>query len=85
MSAPNPLKEPELEFRALLFLVLAASALFLLILWPFFGAVCWAVFIAIKVINSLKEKKEEQKAAEAPAALSKQEMLLTEIRDLLKK
>ena len=47
MSAPNPLQDPELEFRALLFLVLAASALFLLILWPFFGAVCWAVFIAI--------------------------------------
>ena len=47
MSAPNPLKDPRLEFRSLLFLVLVASALFMLILWPFFGAVCWAVFIAI--------------------------------------
>jgi predicted PurR-regulated permease PerM len=47
MSTPNPLKTPELEFKSLLFLVLAATALFLLILWPFFGAVCWAVFIAI--------------------------------------
>lgn len=47
MSAPNPLKNPELEFKSLLFLVLVATALFLLILWPFFGAVCWAVFIAI--------------------------------------
>jgi predicted PurR-regulated permease PerM len=47
MSAPNPLKTPELEFKSLLFLVLAATALFALILWPFFGAVCWAVFIAI--------------------------------------
>ena len=47
MSPPNPLKDPRLEFRSLLFLVLLASALFLLILWPFFGAVCWAVFIAI--------------------------------------
>jgi predicted PurR-regulated permease PerM len=27
--------------------VLAATALFGLILWPFFGAVCWAVFIAL--------------------------------------
>ena len=47
MSAPNPLKDPQFEFKALLFLVLAATALFALILWPFFGAVCWAVFIAI--------------------------------------
>jgi large conductance mechanosensitive channel len=49
-----------------------------------FIVIAWAVFIAVKVINKLREKKEQQKAAEAPAALSKQEMLLTEIRDLLK-
>jgi predicted PurR-regulated permease PerM len=47
MSAPNPLKNPDLEFKSLLLLVLAASLLFVLIIWPFFGAVCWAVFIAI--------------------------------------
>lgn len=47
MSAPNPLKTPELEFKSLLVLVLAATLLFALILWPFFGAVCWAIFIAI--------------------------------------
>lgn len=47
MSSPNPLRNPELEFRSLLALVLVATALFALILWPFFGAVCWAVFIAI--------------------------------------
>lgn len=47
MSSPNPLKTPEFEFRSLLFLVLVASALFALILWPFFGAVCWSMFIAI--------------------------------------
>lgn len=47
MSSPNPLKTPEIEFKSLLFLVGIASALFVLILWPFFGAVCWAVFIAI--------------------------------------
>jgi large conductance mechanosensitive channel len=50
-----------------------------------FMIIAWAVFIAIKLINSLNEKREQQKAAEQPAALSKQEMLLTEIRDLLKK
>lgn len=47
MSSPNPLKTPELEFKSLLVLVFLATALFALILWPFFGAVCWAVFIAI--------------------------------------
>ena len=47
MSSPNPLQTPELEFKSLLVLVLAASILFGVILWPFFGAVCWAVFIAI--------------------------------------
>src|SRR5688572_29347033 len=47
MSTPNPLRTPELEFKALLVLVLLASILFALILAPFFGAVCWAVFIAI--------------------------------------
>src|SRR3954468_13909201 len=47
MSPPNPLKNPELESRSLLFLVVLATTLFALILWPFFGAVCWAVFVAI--------------------------------------
>lgn len=47
MSSPNPLRAPELEFKSLLVLVLVATLLFALILWPFFGAVCWAVFIAI--------------------------------------
>lgn len=47
MSSPNPLKNPQLEFKSLLMLVAIASLLFAMILWPFFGAVCWAVFIAI--------------------------------------
>jgi predicted PurR-regulated permease PerM len=47
MPTPNPLREPELEFKALLVLVLAATILFALILAPYFGAVCWAVFIAL--------------------------------------
>src|SRR6478735_7083773 len=44
---PKPSSNPGLEFRSLLVLVLVATFLFALILWPFFGAVCWAVFIAI--------------------------------------
>jgi predicted PurR-regulated permease PerM len=47
MSPPNPLQNPDLESKSLLFLVLVATVLFVLILWPFFGAVCWSVFIAI--------------------------------------
>lgn len=47
MSTPNPLKNPDLETKSLLLLVMVATVLFALILWPFFGAVCWAIFIAI--------------------------------------
>jgi len=47
MSPPNPLKDTELESKALLFLVGMASVLFALVLKPLFGAVCWSVFIAI--------------------------------------
>jgi predicted PurR-regulated permease PerM len=46
-TTPNPLKNPELEFKSLLVLVLVATVLFALIIWPFFGAVCWAVFITL--------------------------------------
>jgi len=47
-------------------------------------AVC--IFLMIKGINKLSslKKKEEEAAAEAPAAPSNEEVLLTEIRDLLK-
>lgn len=47
MSSPNPVQNPQLEFKSLLAVVVLASLLFALIIWPFFGAVCWAVFIAI--------------------------------------
>ena len=47
-------------------------------------AIC--IFLMIKGINKLSslKKKEEEAAAEAPAAPSNEEVLLTEIRDLLK-
>ncbi|MDI9603765.1 MAG: large-conductance mechanosensitive channel protein MscL [Bacteroidota bacterium] len=44
-----------------------------------------AIFLVIKAMNSLKRKKEEAPAPEAPAEPTKEELLLTEIRDLLKK
>lgn len=42
-----------------------------------------AIFLAIKGLNSLKKKEEAP--AEAPPAPTKDQELLTEIRDLLKK
>ena len=48
-----------------------------------FLIVAFVVFMLIKAINATK-KKEEAKP-EAPPAPSKEEILLTEIRDLLKK
>jgi large conductance mechanosensitive channel len=48
-----------------------------------FVIVALAVFMLIKGINSMK-KKEEAKP-DAPAKPSKEELLLTEIRDLLAK
>ena len=47
-----------------------------------FTIIAFAIFIAIKAINSLK--REEEAAPEAPPEPSKEEVLLTEIRDLLK-
>ena len=47
-----------------------------------FVIIAFAIFIAIKVINSLKAKEEA--APEAPPAPTKEEILLTEIRDILK-
>ncbi|QQZ30597.1 large-conductance mechanosensitive channel protein MscL [Thiothrix subterranea] len=46
-----------------------------------FTIVALAIFIAIKAMNKLKRKEE---VAPAPAAPSNQEVLLGEIRDLLK-
>ena len=47
-----------------------------------FIIIAFAIFCVIKVLNKLQKKKEEAPAA--PPAPSKEELLLTEIRDLLK-
>lgn len=49
-----------------------------------FIIIAFAVFIGVKAMNSLK-KKEETKPEPAPAAPPADIVLLTEIRDLLKK
>lgn len=48
-----------------------------------FVIVAFAIFMAIKVMNKVRREKEEAAQAE-PAAPSTEEVLLSEIRDLLK-
>jgi large conductance mechanosensitive channel len=48
-----------------------------------FVIIAFVIFTVVRLINSLKKKAEA--APPAPAAPSKQELLLAEIRDLLKK
>lgn len=48
-----------------------------------FLIIAMAVFMMVKTINSLKKKEEEAPAA--PPAPSTEELLLTEIRDILKR
>lgn len=50
-----------------------------------FFIIAFCVFLLVKAINHLaRKKKEEPAATPAPPAPSKEEVLLTEIRDLLK-
>ncbi|MDX9725918.1 MAG: large-conductance mechanosensitive channel protein MscL [Bacteroidales bacterium] len=48
-----------------------------------FLIVAWAIFMIVKAINAAKKKEEEAPAA--PPAPTKDQELLSEIRDLLKK
>jgi len=49
-----------------------------------FLIIAWAIFLIVKLVNRLK-REEEQPAPAAPAEKPRQEALLEEIRDLLKK
>ena len=49
-----------------------------------FIIVAFAIFMFIKGMNKLNKKKEEVPAPAAPPAPSKEDLLLAEIRDLLK-
>jgi len=50
-----------------------------------FTIIAAVIFMVIKGINVMKKKAEDEAAVAAPAAPPTQEVLLTEIRDLLKK
>ncbi len=49
-----------------------------------FTILAFCVFMMIKIMNKLLKKEEKKPAPAAPPAPSKEEVLLTEIRDLLK-
>lgn len=49
-----------------------------------FLIIAFCIFLAIKAINQLKRKQEEAPAPAPDPAPTKEEVLLTEIRDLLK-
>ena len=49
-----------------------------------FLIIAFAIFLFVKGINKLTHLKKEAAAAEPPAPPSKEEVLLTEIRDILK-
>ena len=49
-----------------------------------FTIVAFAVFLMVKAINTMKKNLERQKAAEPPPPPPRNEVLLEEIRDLLK-
>ncbi len=49
-----------------------------------FLIIAFAIFLVVKFINVVKTKFEKEKAEEKAASPSNEELLLTEIRDLLK-
>jgi len=49
-----------------------------------FIIIAFAIFLMIKGINRLTHKKEQEKATTPPPAPTKEEQLLSEIRDILK-
>ncbi|WP_091736562.1 large-conductance mechanosensitive channel protein MscL [Phenylobacterium immobile] len=49
-----------------------------------FIIVAWVIFLAVKAVNIMRRKQAEDPAPAAPPAPTTEEILLTEIRDLLK-
>ena len=47
MSHRTPLNSPELQNKVFLLLLLIVTITFGMIIWPFNGAIWWAIFIAI--------------------------------------
>lgn len=49
-----------------------------------FLVIAWSIFLMIKILNKIRKKQEKEETTKENKA-SKEELLLTEIRDLLKK
>ncbi|MDD2488986.1 MAG: large-conductance mechanosensitive channel protein MscL [Bacteroidales bacterium] len=49
-----------------------------------FLIIAFSIFMVIKLLNAAKKKEEKVEEVKAPAGPTKEEVLLTEIRDLLK-
>ncbi|MBB5323525.1 large conductance mechanosensitive channel [Anoxybacillus tepidamans] len=50
-----------------------------------FLIVAFSIFLVVKMLNKWKQRKKQEEKTAAPPPLTKQEELLMEIRDLLKK
>jgi predicted PurR-regulated permease PerM len=64
MKSPSPSRHRVFEDKAFVFLVIAVSAAFAWILWPFFGAIFWAAVLAIvfsplylKLTKALRQRR----------------------------
>src|SRR4051794_38988942 len=49
-----------------------------------FVIVAFCIFLVVKLMNAAKKRFDKEKAAESPPAPTKEEILLTEIRDTLR-
>ena len=77
----NKLSRPAQHIKTALFLVQFTGA-FIQQVFDF-TIVAFAMFLLVKVINKIRRSVEAEKAVEAPKPTN-QEVLLSEIRDLLK-
>jgi predicted PurR-regulated permease PerM len=55
MTEPEPLNSPMLQSKALIWLLMIVTVLFGIVLWPYSGAVSWAIFLAI-VFTSVQDR-----------------------------
>lgn len=70
MTPPRPVTSPALEDRAFLLLLVATSLAFAWIVWPFFGAVLWAVILAIVFAPIYRRLRRSMRERRTLAALT---------------
>ena len=70
MKSPNPAHVPPLQDKAFVLLLVAVSAAFAWILWPFFAAVFWAAVLAILFTPLYRRLSKSMKDRRTLAALA---------------